>query len=49
MDSGVNKLRWEQVMIQTYKILNNIGKIQADRFFTKIGDRAIARTRMAAG
>jgi hypothetical protein len=47
--STLEDRRWEQDMIQTYKILNNIGRIQADRFFTKIGDRAVARTRMAAG
>jgi hypothetical protein len=49
---GLNTLevrRWEQDMVQTYKILNGIGKIRADRFFTKIGSRLVARTRMAAG
>jgi hypothetical protein len=49
---GLNTLevrRWEQDMVQTYKILNGIGNIRADRFFTKIGSRLVARTRMAAG
>jgi hypothetical protein len=47
--STLENRRCEQDMIQTYKILNNIGRIQADRFFTRIGDRATVRTRMAAG
>jgi hypothetical protein len=41
--------RWEQDMTQTFKILHGIGNIDESRFFTRIGDRNFARTRLAAG
>jgi hypothetical protein len=41
--------RWEQDMIQTYKILGGIGNIRSDQFFEKVCDRERARTRLAAG
>jgi hypothetical protein len=41
--------RWEQDMVQTNKILSGIGNIKSDKFFDRIGEREVARTRMAAG
>jgi hypothetical protein len=41
--------RWEQDMIQTYKILGGIGNIRSDQFFEKVCDRERARTRSATG
>jgi hypothetical protein len=39
--------RWEQDMVQTYKILSGIGNIKSDKFFDRIGEREVARTRIA--
>jgi hypothetical protein len=36
-------------MTQTFKILHGIGSIDESRFFTRIGERNSARTRLAAG
>jgi hypothetical protein len=41
--------RWEQDMTQTFKILHGVGNIAENRFFTRIGERNFARTRLAMG
>jgi hypothetical protein len=41
--------RWEQDMVQTYKIMRGHGKIRHETFFKKFADRGQARTRMAGG
>ena len=47
--STLEARRWEQDMVQTYKILAGFGNIQSAKFFSKIGEREGARTRTAAG
>jgi hypothetical protein len=49
---GLNTLearRWEQDLVQTYKILGGVGNIQSENFFSKIGVQEGARMRTAAG
>jgi hypothetical protein len=41
--------RWEQDMVQTFKIMKGHGNIRHETFFEKFADRGHARTRMAAG
>jgi hypothetical protein len=42
--STLEARRWEQDMVQTYKILAGFGNIQSAKFFSKIGEREGART-----
>jgi hypothetical protein len=41
--------RWEQDMVQTFKLMRGFGKIKYGKFFEKYGERETARTRMAIG
>jgi hypothetical protein len=41
--------RWEQDMVQTFKILRGYGNIDENRFFERMDDRQNNRTRLAAG
>jgi hypothetical protein len=45
---NLNNLRWEQDMVQVYKIIKGFGKIEHEHFFEKAGNRAGMRTRLAA-
>jgi hypothetical protein len=41
--------RWEQDMVQTFKIMKGHGYIRHETFFKKFADHGHLRTRMAAG
>jgi hypothetical protein len=41
--------RWEQDMVQTFKILRGYGNINENRFFERMEERQNNRTRLAAG
>jgi hypothetical protein len=47
--STLENRRWEQDMVQTYKIVNGIGNIEQSKFFTRMDERNTIQTRMAAG
>jgi hypothetical protein len=47
--STLENRRWEQDMVQTYKIMNGIGNIERSKFFTRMDERNTIQTRMAAG
>jgi hypothetical protein len=47
--STLESRRWEQDMVQVYKILNGIGNIRAENFFAKISERNGIQTRLATG
>jgi hypothetical protein len=47
--STLESRRWEQDMVQTYKILNGHGNLKYETFFEKVADRGTIRTRGAAG
>jgi hypothetical protein len=41
--------RISQDMVQTFKILNGIGNMKKEDFFELVGNREVARTRLAQG
>jgi hypothetical protein len=47
--STLEERRWEQDMVQVYKILHGHGGLKFDEFFEKVGDREGPRTRTAGG
>jgi hypothetical protein len=47
--STLEERRWEQDMVQVYKILHGHGGLKSDEFFEKVGDREGPRTRTAGG
>jgi hypothetical protein len=47
--STLEERRWEQDMVQTYKILNGHGRLRFEDFFEKVGNRDGPRTRTAGG
>jgi hypothetical protein len=45
--STLEERRWEQDMVQTFKIVKGVGNMKREEFFEMVGNRSVARTRLA--